>query len=43
MTPSKAADLAIEVILDGRDKAFDVRWRLVDERGRHIDEVRLSD
>ena len=41
--PAEAVRSAIEVILDGRDKAFDVRWRLVDERGRHIDELRLSD
>lgn len=41
--PAEAVRAAIEVILDGRDKGFDVRWRLVDERGRHIDELRLSD
>jgi hypothetical protein len=41
--PGEAVQAAIDVVLEGRDKAFDVRWRLVDDRGRHIDELRLSD
>lgn len=41
--PREAVQAAIDAILDGRDKELDVRWRLVDERGRHIDELRLSD
>jgi hypothetical protein len=35
----KAVRAAVKVILAGRDSELDVRWRLVDDRGRHIDDL----
>jgi hypothetical protein len=40
--PAQAVQAAMRVILEGRDKGLDVRWRLVDERGRHIGDLDLK-
>jgi hypothetical protein len=33
----------VDAILRGKDSALDVRWQVVDDRGRRIDELDLSD
>ncbi|HEX5148883.1 MAG TPA: hypothetical protein VFW02_07370 [Candidatus Limnocylindrales bacterium] len=40
--PNGAARAVVDVLLSGRDRELDVRWRLVDERGRPVDELDLS-
>ena len=42
-SPRAAAQAVLEVLLDGKGNDLDVRWRLVDERGRRIDELDLPD
>ena len=42
-TPAGGARAAIGVLLGGRDPELDVRWRLVDDRGRLVDEIDLPD
>jgi hypothetical protein len=42
-SPAGAARAAVEVILGGRDADLGARWRLVDEQGRRLDELDLSD
>ena len=41
--PRKAVEAALAIILDGRDRELDVRWRLVDDGGRRIDEISVRD
>ena len=38
-SPADAARAVVEVILKGRDAELGVRWRLVDEQGRLLDEL----
>lgn len=41
--PKAAVRAATGALLHGRDRELDVRWRVVDERGRPVDDVDLSD
>jgi hypothetical protein len=41
--PAEAGRAVVAVILRQRDKDFGVGWRLVDDRGRAIDELDISD
>lgn len=41
--PNAAIDAAIEALSGGRDRELDVRWRLVDERGRPITGIDISE
>jgi hypothetical protein len=41
--PSDAVRAAIKVIVGGRDSELDVRWRLVDDRGRHLADIELRE
>jgi hypothetical protein len=41
--PASAGRAVVEAILHGKDKDFGVRWQIVDDRGRRIDEVDLAD
>jgi hypothetical protein len=38
-TPADAARAAVEVLTGGSDRELDVRWRLVDDRGRSIGDL----
>jgi hypothetical protein len=38
-----AGRAVVEAILRGKDDALGVRWRLVDDRGRRIDELDVRD
>jgi hypothetical protein len=42
-SPEAAARAAVEALVSGRDADLDVRWRLVDERGRPIRGIDLAD
>jgi hypothetical protein len=42
-SPEAAARAAVEALVSGRDADLEVRWRLVDERGRPINRVELPD
>lgn len=42
-SPEGAARAAVEALVNGRDAELDVRWRLVDERGRPISRIDLPD
>lgn len=42
-SPEAAARAAVEALVSGRDAELDVRWRLVDERGRPIGRVELPE
>jgi hypothetical protein len=42
-SPEAAARAAVEALVSGRDAEFEVRWRLVDERGRPITRIDLSE
>ena len=41
--PRDAIRAAIKALTNGRDRELDVRWRLVDERGRPIDDLHLAE
>jgi hypothetical protein len=41
--PAAAGKAVVDAILRGKDSALDVRWQVVDDRGRRIDELDLSD
>lgn len=42
-SPETAARAAVEALVNGRDADLEVRWRLVDERGRPITRIDLPD
>ena len=42
-TPAEAVRAAVRAVLSGKDGELDVRWRLVDERGRRVDELDIND
>jgi hypothetical protein len=42
-SPAEAARATVDAILNGRDSQLGVRWNLVDETGRHLGELDLSD
>ena len=42
-SPGGAARAVIEAIMRGRDPELDARWRVVDERGRRIDDLAIPD
>jgi hypothetical protein len=42
-TPGGAGRAVVKAIMGGRDPELGVRWRLVDERGRHVDGVDAPD
>ena len=42
-SPADVARATVDAILNGRDSRLGVRWNLVDETGRHLDELDLSD
>jgi hypothetical protein len=41
--PASAGRAVADAILRGKDNALAVRWQIVDERGRRIDELDLSE
>jgi hypothetical protein len=41
--PASAGRAVADAILHGKDKALAVRWQIVDDRGRRIEELDLSD
>jgi hypothetical protein len=41
--PAEAVRAAVGAILSGRDSKLEVRWSLVDERGRRVDSLDISD
>jgi hypothetical protein len=41
--PASAGRAVADAILRGKDDALAVRWQIVDDRGRRIDELDLSD
>jgi hypothetical protein len=42
-SPQGAVRAAVEALVSGRDAELEVRWRLVDERGRPITRIELPD
>lgn len=42
-SPAGGAHAAVEVILRGKDADLGARWRLVDDQGRRLDELDISD
>jgi hypothetical protein len=42
-TPAGAVRAAVEAILAGKDRELGVSWRLVDDRGRPLDKLDISD
>lgn len=43
MGPTDIVKAAVDALLSGRDRELEVRWRLVDERGRPLGELDLSE
>ncbi len=41
--PEQAVRAALKALASGRDRSLDVRWRLVDDRGRPLGELDLGD
>ena len=41
-TPDEGVRAAVQVILGGKDSELGVRWRLVDDRGRRVDELHIA-
>jgi hypothetical protein len=41
--PASAGRAVADAILRGKDNALAVRWKIVDDRGRRIDELDLAD
>lgn len=42
-SPAEAARATVDAILNGKDSRLGVRWTLVDDHGRHLDELDLSE